>query len=196
VDEKRRKQRGYRVVAKDQAGALAVLRRTKALAEIRKAVIDHCEEHAPNPPYRPQAIKQRLAPSWVPEVRVPPFASKHDELPINDRYDLWKPFKLEERWIGLAIEIEKWEVWTDLLKFRRGINRGPGERCSYPHLSRIPLAFAQRHQPARQPRGSFNPVLIRTYGQLHKTAAGASTIPWKGRFPSHRRKESKPRLPF
>jgi hypothetical protein len=80
---------------------------------------------APEPPYRPQEIKKRLAPAgWVPEVRVPPFDAQHDELPINERYDMWKPFELDGERIGVAVEMERWEVWNDLLKFRRGIERG------------------------------------------------------------------------
>jgi hypothetical protein len=51
-------------------------------------------------------------------------AAQYDNLPINDRYDLWKSFELDGgARIGVAIEMERWEVWTDLLKFRRGIQR-------------------------------------------------------------------------
>jgi hypothetical protein len=115
---------GYRLRVEDQAGAAYILRRVGALAEIEQAVIAHCAEHAPQPPYRPQEIKKRLAPSWRPEVRVPPFGPQYDNLPINDRYDLWKSFELDGgARIGVAIEMERWEVWTDLLKFRRGIQR-------------------------------------------------------------------------
>ena len=57
-------------------------------------------------------------------MRVPPFGPQYDNLPINDRYDLWKSFELDGgARIGVAIEMERWEVWTDLLKFRRGIQR-------------------------------------------------------------------------
>ncbi len=55
---------------------------------------------------------------------MPPFGPQYDNLPINDRYDLWKSFELDGgARIGVAIEMERWEVWTDLLKFRRGIQR-------------------------------------------------------------------------
>jgi hypothetical protein len=116
--------RRYRLRVEDQAGAADILQRVGALAEIEQAVVAHCEEHAPEPPYRPQEIKKRMAPSWRPEVRVPPFEPQYDDLPINDRYDLWKSFELDGgARIGVAIEMERWEVWTDLLKFRRGIQR-------------------------------------------------------------------------
>lgn len=115
---------GYRLRVEDQGGAADILRRIGALTEIEQAVVTHCKEHTPKPPYRPQEIKKRLAPSWRPEVRVPPFEPQYDDLPINDRYDLWKSFELDGgTQIGVAIEMERWEVWTDLLKFRRGIQR-------------------------------------------------------------------------
>jgi hypothetical protein len=114
----------YRLRVEDQAGAADLLRAVGALAEIEQAVVGHCMDHAPEPPYKPQEIKKRLAPSgWVPEVRVPPFDPQYDGLPINDRYDIWKPFELDGERIGVAVEMERWEVWTDLLKFRRGIQR-------------------------------------------------------------------------
>jgi len=115
----------YRLLYKDQAGARKVLSRCGALREIRNAVLAHCAAHAPSPPYKPQEIKKRLRPmGWIPEVRVPPFDPRHDKLPINDRYDLWKPFDLDDKRVGVAIEMERWEVWNDLLKFRRGMQRG------------------------------------------------------------------------
>jgi hypothetical protein len=95
------------------------------LAEIEHAVIEHCVAHAPSPPYKPQEIKKRLRScGWIPEVRLKPFRARHDELPINERYDLWKPFALSDKRIGVAVEMEPWNVWTDLLKFRRGLQRG------------------------------------------------------------------------
>lgn len=115
----------YRLQTRDQAGAERILSEVGALAEIAQAVIAHCEAHAPAPPYRPQEIKQRLTPlGWLPEVRVPPYDPQHDRLPINERYDLYKVFeRANGTSVGVAIEIEKWEVWNDLLKFRRGLQR-------------------------------------------------------------------------
>jgi hypothetical protein len=114
----------YAVVVKDQAGGADLLRSVGAMAEIENAVIEHCAANAPRPPYKPQAIKKLLAPrGWIPEVRVKPFRAQHDGLPINDRFDLWKSFPLGGTRIGVAIEIERWDVWTDLLKFRRGLKR-------------------------------------------------------------------------
>jgi hypothetical protein len=115
----------YELAVRDHGEAGELLERVGALAEIRDAVISHCEATAPRPTYKPQAIKALLAKcGWVPEVRVPPYDSKHDDLPINERYDLYKVFDDTEAKVGVAIEIEKWEVWTDLLKFRRGLHRG------------------------------------------------------------------------
>lgn len=115
----------YRLRVEDQAGAAELLKATGALAEIEQAVVSHCMDYAPEPRYRPQEIKKRLAPAgWVPEVRVPPFDPQNDELLINERYDIWKPFEIDRERIGVAIEMERWEVWNDLLKFRRGIERG------------------------------------------------------------------------
>lgn len=116
---------GYRLQVEDQGGAADVLRAVGALAEIEQAVVAHCLDYAPEPPYRPQEIKKRLAPhGWIPEVRVPPFDPQYDELPINERYDIWKAFELRGEPVGVGIEVERWEVWTDLLKFRRGVERG------------------------------------------------------------------------
>ena len=83
----------YEVVAWDQAGAKDLLDRIGALDEITFAVLGHAYATAPKPTYRPQAIKKLLCKrGWVPEVRVPPFDDRYDELPINDRYDLYKVF--------------------------------------------------------------------------------------------------------
>jgi hypothetical protein len=154
---------GYRLRVEYQADSEERLRETSALAEIEAAVVAHCLAHAPNPPYRPQAIKERLAPlGWQPEIRVPPFDAQYDDLPINDRYDLWRTFEVGDTPIGVAIEIERWEVSGDLLKFRRGIERGQiavgvvlhdcPDTLAYvyqhvrlisgPLLSEIPVAFA------------------------------------------------------
>jgi hypothetical protein len=116
----------YRLETRDQAGAEAILSEAGALAEIAAAVIAHCDAHAPGPPYKPQEIKRHLTPlGWLSEVRVPPYDPRHDRLPINERYDLYKTFECNDRTsIGVAIEIERWEVWNDLLKFRRGLRRG------------------------------------------------------------------------
>jgi hypothetical protein len=115
----------YRLERRDQAGAETILSEVGALQEIADAVIAHCEAHAPAPPYKPQEIKKRLAPlGWVPEVRVPPFDPQHDRLPINERYDLYKVFqRANGASVAVAIEIEQWQVWNDLLKFRRGLQR-------------------------------------------------------------------------
>jgi hypothetical protein len=115
---------GYRLLVEDQAGGAELLQRVGALGEIERAVLAHCADNAPEPPYKPQEIKKRLAPlGWIPEVRVPPYDPQYDELPINERYDIWKAFDFGGEPAGVAIEMERWEVWTDLLKFRRGIQR-------------------------------------------------------------------------
>jgi hypothetical protein len=115
----------YSLHVEDQASAVALLTSVGALAEIEHAVLAHCEAHSPTPPYKPQEIKKRLEPSgWVGEVRVPPFDAQYDDLPVNERYDLWKSFDSDDGRVGVAIEIERWEVWNDFLKFRRGIERG------------------------------------------------------------------------
>lgn len=136
----------YRLRTKDQAGALSILRRCGALGQIERAVLAHCSQYAPEPPYKPQEIKRRLKPDgWIPEVRVRPYDPQHDELPINDRYDLWKPFDLDGQVIGVAIEIEKWEVWNDLLKFRRGLHRGQIAAGVILHDCPANLAYVHDH---------------------------------------------------
>ena len=100
---------------------MAILERIGALSEIERAVIDHCSAGAPATQYAPQTIKGLLAPSWLPEVRVPPFDPAHDHLAINERYDLWKRFADGKQRVGVAIEIKEYDIWTDLLKFRRGL---------------------------------------------------------------------------
>ena len=115
----------YVLRVRDQAGAADLLK-SSAPGRAR----DCCDRTlrsicAPSPPYKPQEIKKLLAPhGWIPEVRVKPFRAQYDALPINDRYDIWKPFALGNKRIGVAIEMELWNVWTDLLKFRRGLHRG------------------------------------------------------------------------
>jgi hypothetical protein len=115
----------FELAYESQAGAAQLLTKLGALGELRDAVLQHCRETSPSPPYKPERIKQLMKPAgWVPEVRVPPLSSAYDALPINDRYDLWKVFETNRREVGVGIEIEKWEVWHDLLKFRRGYDRG------------------------------------------------------------------------
>jgi hypothetical protein len=44
--------------------------------------------------YKPQEYKKRLAVhAWIPEARVPPYSPEHDDLPINERYDVLKFFE-------------------------------------------------------------------------------------------------------
>jgi hypothetical protein len=136
----------YRLRVEDQAGARELLEKVGALAEIEQAVIAYCSAHAPNPPYRPQEIKAYLAPmGWIPEIRVPPFDAKYDGLPINDRYDIWKRFELDGEPVGVAIEMERWEVWTDLLKFRRGLSRGQIAVGLILHDCPANLAYVYQH---------------------------------------------------
>jgi hypothetical protein len=115
----------YRLAVRSQAGAEDLLRGLGALSEIERAVVSHCEASAPSPAYRPQDIKRLLAPAgWQPELRVPAFSADWDHLPINERYDLFKTFDSVGGQGGVAIEIEKWEIQNDLLKLRRGLQRG------------------------------------------------------------------------
>lgn len=115
----------YEFVVRSQAGAEELLRDLGALAEIEDAVLGHCEAHRPEPAYKPQEYKKRLARyGWLPEVRVPPYSPAHDDLPINERYDALKFFEVDGDEVGVAIEMEDWEIYNDLLKFRRGYERG------------------------------------------------------------------------
>ena len=116
----------FELVCRSQAGADVLLRELGALDQLRDAVVSYCvDSGVPAPPYKPQEIKKRLrVHGWLPEVRVPPLNPKHDQLPVNDRYDLWKDFAAPGEHVGVAIEIERWAIWNDLLKFRRGLNRG------------------------------------------------------------------------
>lgn len=115
----------YELAIRSQAGADDLLHKLGAIDEIREAVLSHCDEHRPAPPYRPQLLKERLKQhGWVPEVRVPPFRSDMDELAINERYDMLKFFESDNGEVGIAIEMDNWMVHRDLLKFRRGVERG------------------------------------------------------------------------
>lgn len=115
----------FELAYESQAGAAEILSGLGALGELRDAVLQHCRQTAPTPPYKPQRIKQLMKPAaWIPEVRVPPLSKAYDALPVNDRYDLWKVFETGGHNVGVGLEMEKWEVWHDLLKFRRGFDRG------------------------------------------------------------------------
>ena len=54
-----------------------------------------------------------------PEPRVPPYSPAHDDLPINERYDALAFFERDGEEVGVAVEMEDWEIYNDLLKFRR-----------------------------------------------------------------------------
>lgn len=115
----------YEVVIRSQAGAEELLRELGALAEIEEALIGHCEDHRPDPLYKPQEYKKRLAVhGWIPEARVPPYTREHDSRPINERYDALKFYAHNGKEVGVALEMEGWEIYNDLLKFRRGHHRG------------------------------------------------------------------------
>ncbi len=115
----------YELVVRSQAGAEDLLRDIGALAKIEEAHLRHCEANRPEPLYRPQEYKKRLAVhGWIPEARVPPYSAEHDDLPINERYDALKFFARDGEEIGIALEMEGWEIYNDLLKFRRGHARG------------------------------------------------------------------------
>ena len=115
----------YDVLAMDQYGALSLLEELGAWDEIKFSLIGHACATAPTPTYKPQALKRLLRKrGWIPEVRVPPYSTEHDQLPVNDRFDLYKVFDYRKSKVGIAIEIERWEVWQDLLKFYRGHHRG------------------------------------------------------------------------
>lgn len=115
----------YELAVRSQAGAAELLDAFGVLEEIREAVLSYCNEHRPIPAYKPQLLKHRLKPhGWLPEVRVPPLNPELDGLPINERYDLFKFIDKDEAQIGVAIEMDNWMVHRDLLKFRRGFERG------------------------------------------------------------------------
>ena len=93
----------------------------------------------PAPLYKPQEYKKRLAVhGWIPEPRVPPYSPAHDDLPINERYDALKFFERDDEELGVAIEMEDWEIYNYLLKFRRG----------YERADRVP-ASSSSHTPQR-----------------------------------------------
>ena len=95
------------------------------MEEIAGAVIAHCEEFRPDPPYKPKLLQKRLADQgWMTEARVPPPSADLDELPINEKYDALKFFRTGTSEVGIAIEIERWEITNDLIKFWRGFTRG------------------------------------------------------------------------
>jgi hypothetical protein len=119
----------YTVYLRSQGDAEPLLRTLGAIDEIEKALLDHCSEFAPNPLYKPELLKKRLVQfGWIREPRVPAYDAEIEaNLPrnINERYDALKFFdRPDGSQVGVAIEIEGWEINNDLLKFRRGVNRG------------------------------------------------------------------------
>jgi hypothetical protein len=176
----------YEVVVCSQAGAEPLLHDLGALAEIEEAILAHCAATEPTPPYRPEEYKRLLEQQgWRREVRVPPFHPKHDGLRINERYDAMKLFTDADREVGVAIEMEGWEINNDLLKFRRGIERGQivagvilqpdyaTLHYSYEHsrhvheplFGDIPIAFVcprgpGLEEPTEQTKRTFAPYLM------------------------------------
>jgi hypothetical protein len=115
----------YGLFIREQGGALGMLEELGAVDEIGRAVMEHCEEFRPEPPYKPTLLQARLKEQgWLTEPRVPPPDPALDSLPINDRYDALKFFPHAGREVGVAVEIEKWDINNDLLKFWRGHTRG------------------------------------------------------------------------
>ena len=102
-----------------------MLREFGVLAELEEAILGHCEANRPEPLYRPQEYKKRLAVrGWIPEARVPPYSSEHDHLPINERYDALKFFERHGEEAGVALEMEDWQIYNDLLP-GTGVARSP-----------------------------------------------------------------------
>lgn len=61
-------ERAYELVIRSQAGAADLLRALGALAELEEAILGHCEANRPEPLYKPQEYKKRLAVhGWIPE---------------------------------------------------------------------------------------------------------------------------------
>src|SRR6266513_550303 len=50
----------YGLFIREQSGALGILEELGALDEIGAAVVAHCEEFRPEPPYKPELFKGRL----------------------------------------------------------------------------------------------------------------------------------------
>jgi hypothetical protein len=118
-------QQPYGLIVREQCGAAEILEDLGARDEIARAVIGHCEQFRPEPPYKPEQLKSRLEDmGWSREARVPPPSQALDALPINDRYDALKFFEAEGCEVGVAVEIEPWQVNNDLIMFWRGFQRG------------------------------------------------------------------------
>lgn len=152
----------YELVVRSQAGAEELLRDLGALSEIERAVLDHCEAYEPEPKYRPQEYKRRLAAfGWIPEVRVPPYSADLDDWGINERYDAFKFFEHDGQEVGVAIEMEDWQITNDLLKFRRGFHRGQiaAGVLLQPHYSVLSYCF-QRVRRLNEPLFGDIPILF------------------------------------
>jgi hypothetical protein len=152
----------YELVVRSQSGAEELLRELGAFAEIERAVLDHCNAGHPEPRYKPQEYKKRLAAfGWIPEVRVPPYSAEFDELPINERYDALKIFDRGGERVGVAIEMEGWEINNDLLKFRRGVHRGQivAGVLLQPHYYDLSYCF-ERMRHVNEPLFGHIPILF------------------------------------
>jgi hypothetical protein len=114
----------FSFLCRDQAGGERILHQLGALAEIEEAVVEHYASLR-EPAYKPELQKQPFRDrGWTTEKRVPPFSPTWDFLRIGDRYDIFKEFELSGQVFGVAIEMERWEIHQDLLRFRRGFERG------------------------------------------------------------------------
>jgi len=103
------------------------LRSDGVLDQLCSALLAYANKPGRTKTYEPEAVKRLLKqsdPTWKSEVRVPPYDSQYDNLPINERFDLFRVVSDDHgSTYGVGVEIEQWEIQNDLLKIRRAIQR-------------------------------------------------------------------------
>jgi hypothetical protein len=73
------------------------------------------------------------------------MTEEYDTRRINDRYDAWKAFHHEGRAVGVALEIERWQINNDLLKFVRGQARQQMAVGVILHADPAEVAYSYEH---------------------------------------------------
>lgn len=93
-----------------------------ASIEIARALMDHSRCHAPYPGFRRDEIHERLiVGGWASGVSVSAFRDVGGASGAKNCYELFKSFTSRGKIASVAVELDRGEIRSQLLKLRRGI---------------------------------------------------------------------------